>query len=148
METVAEGIARTHWRGGLTSGHGQIDFASGAHSGQFSRASRFGGSSGTNPEELLAGAQATCLSMTIAALVEAQGQSVEDLILETTVTLSRLPTGGFQISTINVVGTLATSGLTDQALADVIRRAKQACPVSAALGGTTVTLLISPAKVN
>ena len=53
------------WEGGLREGKGTFRGESGVIAGPFSFGSRFGTSGGTNPEELLASAQAACFSMAL-----------------------------------------------------------------------------------
>jgi len=59
--------ARTHWQGSLTEGSGKTDLTtSGAASFDMTWGARTEAGSGTNPEELLAAALATCYSMALA----------------------------------------------------------------------------------
>ena len=59
------------WEGGLRGGRGHFQAGSGAFSGDYSFATRFESAKGTNPEELIAAAHASCLSMALSAGLEA-----------------------------------------------------------------------------
>ena len=56
------------WKGGLKDGTGEFSAGSGAFAGAYSFPTRFEGTPGTNPEELIASAHAACLSMALQAL--------------------------------------------------------------------------------
>ena len=72
--------ASAAWEGGLRGGKGTFSGESGVIGGEYSFGSRFGESGGTNPEELLAAAEAACFSMALSGALERGGhapQSVE-----------------------------------------------------------------------
>ena len=54
------------WSGDLKSGHGTIKLGSGAIQADYSFSSRFEDGQGTNPEELIAAAHASCFTMALA----------------------------------------------------------------------------------
>ena len=55
--------ASATWEGGLKTGKGSFKGESGGIGGQFNFSSRFESGVGSNPEELLAAAEAACFSM-------------------------------------------------------------------------------------
>ena len=59
------------WEGGLRDGRGHFETGSEVVSGDYSFATRFESAKGTNPEELIAAAHASCLSMALSAGLEA-----------------------------------------------------------------------------
>ena len=65
--------ANAVWEGGLKNGNGKFTAKSGAFHGNYNFGTRFEGEKGTNPEELIAAAHAACLSMALAAGLEAGG---------------------------------------------------------------------------
>lgn len=72
----------------LKQGRGQISTNSGAlQNVSYSTAKRFEGEPGTNPEELLAAAHASCFAMALAAEFSSQG--VKSVDVSATVTLDR-----------------------------------------------------------
>jgi len=62
--------ASATWEGGLKGGKGSFKGESGAITGQFNFSSRFESGAGSNPEELLAAAEAACFSMALALGLE------------------------------------------------------------------------------
>ena len=64
--------ASAKWEGGLKDGRGSFRGATGL-GGQFNFSSRFENGSGSNPEELLAAAEAACYSMALSAGLEKNG---------------------------------------------------------------------------
>ncbi len=54
------------WRGGVPDGGGAVSLGSGLFEGRYSFGSRFEEEPGTNPEELLGAAHASCFSMALA----------------------------------------------------------------------------------
>jgi osmotically inducible protein OsmC len=62
-----------HWEGGIKSGKGTFKGESGAIGGQYSFSSRFEEGVGSNPEELLAAAEAACYSMALSGNIERAG---------------------------------------------------------------------------
>lgn len=65
--------ASATWEGGLKGGKGSFAGQSGLIAGPYSFATRFEGAKGTNPEELVAAAHASCLSMALSAGLEKAG---------------------------------------------------------------------------
>src|SRR6476619_4549104 len=61
------------WEGGLKGGKGTFKGESGAIGGQYSFSSRFEEGVGSNPEELLAAAEAACYSMALSGNLEKNG---------------------------------------------------------------------------
>ena len=59
--------AKAIWEGNLSSGTGRISLESGLFKGAYTFGSRFKSKAGTNPEELIAGAHASCFSMALSA---------------------------------------------------------------------------------
>src|SRR6185503_3675349 len=60
------------WNGGLKGGNGSFRGESGL-SGAYSFGSRFENAKGSNPEELLAAAEAACFSMALSGALERNG---------------------------------------------------------------------------
>ena len=59
--------ASATWNGDLKSGNGSFKGSSGALEGKYSFGTRFEGTPGTNPEELVGAAHAACFSMALSA---------------------------------------------------------------------------------
>ena len=63
------------WEGKLKDGKGSYKAASGAFTGAYSFRTRFEGAPGSTPEELIAAAEAACLSMALSGGSRAGGHA-------------------------------------------------------------------------
>ena len=125
--------ATAEWKGDLPSGNGTFSGASGQLGGSYSFESRFTDSGGTNPEELVAAAQAACYSMQLAAML-AQGGTTADSV-STDAKVQILKQGeGFAITKIDLVTVGRVPGIDDAGFQQTARAAKEACLISNALG--------------
>ena len=71
---MIEKHASAIWKGTLKEGGGTLTTQSGALADlPYTHATRFGGKTGANPEELIGAAHAGCYSMFLAALMGARG---------------------------------------------------------------------------
>ncbi|HVD37243.1 MAG TPA: OsmC family peroxiredoxin, partial [Solirubrobacterales bacterium] len=57
------------WRGDLKSGSGTVEVGEGVFEGNYSFSSRFEEGEGTNPEELIAAAHASCFAMALSLVL-------------------------------------------------------------------------------
>jgi osmotically inducible protein OsmC len=140
--------ATTHWEGGLQKGTGHVTLDS-SNAGQFdvSFPTRTGNPDGqTSPEELIAAAHSSCLAMNLSGTLEAAGYSPTSIDVSAEVTLGPDPKGGFHLSGIAITLSAVVDGLDDAKFAELAQTAKDTCPVSKALTGTTVTLDASLTK--
>jgi len=133
------------WKGPLTTGSGTLESSqSGALSGlPLSFKARFEdetGRAGTNPEELIAAAHASCFSMALAHALSENGTPAESLQTKAEVELQPKQGGGFEIrsSALTVAGKVP--GLDEQKFKEIAEKAKENCPVSKALGAISITL--------
>ena len=62
--------SQTKWTNSLKNGQGTIALGSGSFHGEFTYNSRFNHEEGTNPEELLAAAHASCFTMELLNVLE------------------------------------------------------------------------------
>ncbi|HZB76882.1 MAG TPA: OsmC family peroxiredoxin [Solirubrobacteraceae bacterium] len=137
---MATRSATAEWKGGLREGDGSFDTASGAVGGKYSFESRFTEEGGTNPEELIAAAQAGCYSMQLAAMLEAGGQTPESVRTEAKVQILK-EGDGFAIKKIAMTTVARVPGIDDAAFQETVRQAKEACLISQALGAVeTITV--------
>ncbi len=124
--------AEVTWRGDLMSGGGRIDsVTSGAVGGlDVSWPARTEESGGmTSPEELIAAAHATCLSMALSHALAQEGHAPEQLKTAATVTFQ--PGEGITKIALEVVGSVP--GMGADAFQTAAEDAKENCPVSKAL---------------
>lgn len=131
--------ADAEWTGGLMGGKGTMAFASGAYEGQYSFSSRFEEGTGTNPEELIAAAQAGCFSMQFSALLEAAGH-VPDRVATTAKVYLDKDGDGFTITRIHLESEAQVPGVDEDEFQRVADEAKRTCPVSRLLTGAEITL--------
>ncbi|CAN5645336.1 OsmC family protein [soil metagenome] len=127
------------WKGGLQKGSGHFNGESGAIGGDYSFGSRFGESGGTNPEELLAAAEAACFSMALAGALEKGGNTPERVHTEAACTVEK-SSEGFTITSIRLQTRARVPGIDAASFQQVAEETKQGCPVSRALAGVRIDL--------
>ncbi|WP_116046865.1 OsmC family protein [Amycolatopsis palatopharyngis] len=133
--------ATTHWEGGLQSGKGSVTLDS-SNAGQFpvSFPTRAGDPEGqTSPEELIAAAHSSCLAMNLSGVLEKENLTATSLDVSAEVTLGP-DTEGFKISGIAITLRAEVAGVDAEKFKQLAETAKDTCPVSKALTGTTITL--------
>lgn len=124
--------AEAVWEGGLKSGKGRFQAASGAFSGPYTFATRFEGAKGTNPEELIAAAHASCLSMALSLGLESAGTPATRITTTAECTIGKVG-DGFRITTMKLTVRGVVPGLDQAAFKKAAETAKNGCPVSQAL---------------
>lgn len=129
--------ASAKWDGTLKDGTGRFDSESGAIGGGYSFGTRFGETPGTNPEELLAAAEAACFSMALAANLEKAGATPESVETDAACTLEKQD-AGFTITAIRLTTRVKATGLDASGLEEIARQTKETCPVSRALKGVQI----------
>ena len=124
--------ATAEWKGDFESGSGSFEGSSGKLRGDYSAGSRFGDSGGTNPEELVAAAHASCFSMALSLALSQGGNPPDSIRTEAKVQL--LKEGeGFAIKKIDLVTVGRVPGIDDAAFQEAAQAAKAGCPISLAL---------------
>ena len=128
------------WQGTVPDGGGRIGLGSGAFEGPFSLKARVESvERATNPEELIAAAEAGCFTMSLANLLSEAGHPPDDLSTTAEVTLEQLDTG-FSITRIRLSTVGRVQGVGGEQFSKFAEEAKATCPVSRALTGTEITL--------
>ena len=125
--------ANAEWKGDLPSGTGSFNGASGQLGGNYSFESRFTDEGGTNPEELIAAAQAACYSMQFAHMLAQAGTRAESIKTDAKVQILKVG-DGFGITKIDLVTVGRVPGIDDDAFQSTAKAAKEACLISQALG--------------
>ena len=125
--------ANARWQGTAKEGAGTLTTQSGVlNDTPYSFVARFGDGKGTNPEELVAAAHASCFSMAL-SLVLSQGGNPPDSI-RTEARVQLLKEGeGFAIKKIDLVTVGRVPGIDDAAFQEAAQAAKAGCPISLAL---------------
>jgi osmotically inducible protein OsmC len=124
--------AAAEWKGDLKGGDGTFKGESGEIEGAYSFGSRFEEAGGTNPEELIGAAHASCFSMQFSGLLAAGGHTPESVSTEAKVQVLK-EGGGFAIKKIDLVTTGRVSGIDEDEFQQTAQAAKDTCPVSMAL---------------
>jgi lipoyl-dependent peroxiredoxin len=134
--------ARTAWDGGLADGTGQVELSSsgvGTYEVSFPRRTADDAQGVTSPEELIAAAHSACYAMQLSAAVADAGGTPRSLDVTADVTLGP-DTKGLRISDIRLTVRGEVENLDADGFAKAAQAAKDGCPVSKALTGTTITL--------
>jgi osmotically inducible protein OsmC len=119
-----------HWTGDLRTGKGTISTESGALANlPYGFATRFGDEKGTNPEELIGAAHASCFSMALSNELSKAG--IANPTIETTATVEiKQQDGGFAITSSHLTVTITAKGADKAAAQKAADTAKANCPVS------------------
>lgn len=128
--------ASAEWNGGLKDGNGSFKTESGL-AAKYSFASRFGEGGASNPEELLAAAEAACYSMALSVALEGEGLKGTSVKSAGKCTIEKTDTG-MRITSIVLDVKVTAPGLSDATLQKLAIDTKKNCPVSKALTGTKI----------
>ncbi|MDP9394632.1 MAG: OsmC family protein [Actinomycetota bacterium] len=131
-------IANAHWEGSLMEGKGRVSLDS-SKVGSFdvtwpSRAEQPEGR--TSPEELIAAAHSSCFSMALSHALAQAGSAPTALDTRAEVTFK--PGTGITGIALTVRGRVP--GMSADDFEKAAQAAKEGCPVSQALAGTTISL--------
>jgi lipoyl-dependent peroxiredoxin len=121
------------WKGDLKSGSGTFT-AGDSISGDYSYKSRFEDGPGANPEQLIAGAHASCFSMALSNMLAENGTPPDSVDTDAVVTL-RLVDGAPTITKIALSTVGRVPGIDEAKFVETAEAAKAGCPVSKALAG-------------
>ena len=127
------------WEGTLKEGRGTMKLGSDAFEGPYSFSSRFEEGKGTNPEELIAAAEAGCFSVALSANLEKAGHPAKRINTTATVKLEMVG-GGPKITTIDVKTEAAVPGIDEAKFREQAEHTKKTCPVSVVLAGAQINL--------
>ena len=137
-------VATTDWEGTLFEGAGRVTFdSSGLGTYDVSwpaRSEEPGGK--TSPEELIAAAHSACFSMAFSNGLAKAGTPATSL--KTSAAVEFTPGTGITGIELTVVGVV--EGISEDDFVAAAQAAKEGCPVSQALTGTTITLNASLAS--
>ncbi len=127
----AKGTAE--WKGDVPTGTGTFT-AGDSISGGYTFKSRFEDGPGSNPEQLIAAAHASCFSMALSNILAQAGHPPDSVRTDAEVTL-RLVDGVPTITKIALVTVGRVPGVDEAAFTEHALAAKAGCPVSRALAG-------------
>ena len=127
------------WHGRVPDGSGSVSLGSGAFDGPYSFGSRFEEEAGTNPEELLGAAHASCFTMALSLMLTKAGYTPGRIATVAKVHIDRIEEG-FAITRIDLVTEAKVPGIDAAAFSVHAQAAKRDCPVSKALAGVDIGL--------
>ena len=121
--------ANAVWNGDLKQGSGTFGVASGAFTNQkFGFRTRFEDEPGTNPEELIAAAHASCFSMAFSAQLGERGITPESVATTCAITFENLTLTRSVLTT-----TVKAPGADKAKVEEAAAAAKAGCPISKVL---------------
>ncbi len=129
--------ANAEWKGNLAKGTGEVTSESGAVKGSYTSGSRFENGEGTNPDELLGAALASCFSMALSHGLAQAGHEPRSVRTEASVHLDK-GEDGFAVSRIDLECEADVPGADDETFQKHVREAKEGCPISQALASIEI----------
>jgi osmotically inducible protein OsmC len=126
--------ASASWKGGLRGGNGSFKGQTGGLGGTYNFGSRFENAAGSNPEELLAAAEAACYSMALSAGLERNGTVATSVDTTAKCTIEKVGEG-FRITKMRIEVRAVVPGIDDAKFQQLAETTKDTCPVSQALKG-------------
>jgi osmotically inducible protein OsmC len=131
------------WHGTGPKGNGTISTLSGAMKDQaYGFNTRFAsedGKAGTNPEELIAAAHASCFTMALSFQITNAGMEPTELKTLATVSMEKQDIG-WTITNINLDVTGQVPNIDAAKFEELAQGAKKNCPISRALASTNITM--------
>ena len=124
--------ASAEWKGETKRGGGTVALGSGAFEGPYNFSGRFADGSGTNPEELLGAAHASCFAMALSLGLSTAGTPPDSLNANAKVTIEQVGEG-FEITRIDLTVRGRVPGIDADGFQRAAQGAKEACPLSKAL---------------
>ncbi|MDR6710745.1 osmotically inducible protein OsmC [Pseudomonas hunanensis] len=124
------------WQGGLKDGKGLLSTESGAlKQNPYGFNTRFEGTPGTNPEELIGAAHAGCFSMALSMMLGEAGLTPDRIDTIAEVTLDK-QSDGFAITAVHLILKAKVPGASEEQFKEIANKAKEGCPVSKVLNAT------------
>lgn len=128
MTIKKNGSAR--WTGSLKEGQGHVSTQTKVLDDQpYGFNTRFEGKPGTNPEELIGAAHASCFSMAL-SMILGESDLTPDAINTTATVHLEQKDGGFHIPKVHLDVTATIPGATEEQFAEAAKTAKENCPIS------------------
>jgi len=123
------------WSGDLKSGTGHVSMESGAFKDQpYGFNTRFEDGAGTNPEEMIGAAHASCFSMALSMILGQRDATPDEIATTATVSMDK-DGDGFAIKKIHLDVTGKVPGIDEATFMEAANAAKEGCPISKLLTG-------------
>ncbi len=129
--------ANATWTGNLKEGSGEFQLPKGNHTGNYTFATRFEDGNGTNPEELVGAAIASCFSMFLSATLEKKGFPSNSVSTQAEVSLEVLDNGP-SITSINLTVEADVPAISESDFNTYVNDSKVGCPISKLYTGTSI----------
>ena len=124
--------AKADWQGDFKRGGGSVSTETGVLDSPYNFSGRFESGTGTNPEELLGAAHASCFTMALSLGLTEAGTPPDSLATDAKVTIT-VGDAGASITKIALSVTGKVPGLDADGFAAAAQGAKENCPLSKAL---------------
>ena len=127
------------WNGGLKDGKGTVSTETCTlKTVPYNFVQRFEDAPGTNPEELIAAAHASCYSMALSGTLGAANLKADSIETRASITFEKLDVG-FTVTRSHLEVSAKVPGATPETFLKAAEDAKRGCPISRLLN-TTITL--------
>lgn len=118
------------WSGDLKTGKGKVSTESGALKElPYGFNTRFEDTPGTNPEELVGAAHASCYAMAMSLGLGEKDLKADEINASAKVTLSEVD-GGFAVTKVHLDVSAKIPGISDADFQEVAEATKKNCPIS------------------
>ncbi len=118
------------WKGDLKTGKGHVSTQSGAlKDNSYGFNTRFEDTPGTNPEELVGAAHASCYAMAMSLGLGEKDLTADEINAKATVTLSKVD-GGFAVTKVHLDVNAKIPGISEADFQEVAEATKKNCPIS------------------
>jgi lipoyl-dependent peroxiredoxin len=118
------------WQGSLKEGKGHVSTESGVLSDQpYGFNTRFEGKDGTNPEELIGAAHASCFSMALSMILGESDLTPDSIETKAEVHLEQKD-GGFHVPKVHLTVEAKIPGASQEDFDKAAKTAKENCPIS------------------
>lgn len=122
--------ASAHWEGNLKQGKGTVSTESGAlKDNPYGFNTRFEDEPGTNPEELIGAAHASCFSMAFSMLLGEENFTPDSIDTKATVTLEK-QNDGFAVTAVHLQMNARIPTIDQAKFEEIAGKAKMGCPIS------------------
>ena len=122
--------ASAHWQGDFKKGKGTVSTESGAlKENPYGFNTRFEDAAGTNPEELIGAAHASCFSMAFSLLLGEENFTADSIDTKATVTLEKQD-DGFAVTAVHLEMHARIADIDQAKFEEIADKAKNGCPIS------------------
>ena len=122
--------ASAHWQGDFKKGKGTVSTESGAlKKNPYGFNTRFEDAAGTNPEELIGAAHASCFSMAFSLLLGEENFTADSIDTKATVTLEKQD-DGFAVTAVHLEMHARIADIDQAKFEEIADKAKNGCPIS------------------